>query len=432
MRSSSGPQELLALEQQAPEPSENGLGFSVEKAKDAAQGLSFGKMFHSLLESLKPEILTRRRHATRRPLSPTAWLDGLRGWAAFIVCIVHLSVYTHTDIESCFAQDLPEDGSVPRSTPASWPVLRILFSGGHAAVMVFFIISGYVLTKKMISLLHEGRRDEFIEAANSAMVRRPLRLFYPVIVSTFCFAASWHIFNIAVPWPIKQSNILLEFGNWISETLLFTFFFRHGFLFTLYNIHTWTIPVELRGSMMVYVWLFALHRVSHRLRIMLTAASVIHLVFFSAGSWYACFYAGMLTVECDLLASSDSTVDVKLPWDGLMKYLRRRRILRQILLHAMLAFGLHLAGQPSSDWKKRADTLGNCPSWGTLSTLIPPAYDDGPGNQNHRWFWLFWCAWFLIISIKEIGWARRLFEGSFSQCKYIAASATWGPLRLTS
>ena len=436
MRSSSGPQELLALEQQAHEPSENGLGFSVEKAKDAAQGLSFGKMFHSLLEALKPEILTRRRHATRRPLSPTAWLDGLRGWAAFIVCIVHLSVYTHSDIEYCYAQDLPEDGSAPKFTPASWPFVRIWFSGGHAAVMLFYTISGYVLTKKMISLLHEGRRDDFVEAVNSAIVRRPLRLYYPVLVSTLCFGASWHIFNIHVPWPPRQSNIFMEFGSWLAETLRFTFIFRNGFLFHMYNIHTWTIPVELRGSFLVYVWLFAMHRVSHRLRILLTAAIVVHMVFFNYGSWYACFYSGMLTVELDLLASSDSTVDVKLPWDGIMKALKRRPVLRQILLHAMLAFGLHLAGEPSSDWKKKDEILGDCPGWRTLSTLIPPAYDDGPGNQNHRWFWLFWCAWFLVISIKEIGWARRLFETNFSQCKYIAAAAaaaaTWALSRLTT
>lgn len=46
------------------------------------------------LDILMPEIL-RRKSGTRRALSSTAWLDGLRGWAALIVCMVHLTVYTH-------------------------------------------------------------------------------------------------------------------------------------------------------------------------------------------------------------------------------------------------------------------------------------------------------------------------------------------------
>lgn len=41
----------------------------------------------SLLDGLTPEIL-RRKSGPRRPLSSTAWLDGLRGWAALIVCMV--------------------------------------------------------------------------------------------------------------------------------------------------------------------------------------------------------------------------------------------------------------------------------------------------------------------------------------------------------
>lgn len=46
------------------------------------------------LDILMPEIL-RRKSGTRRALSSTAWLDGLRGWAALVVCMVHLTVYTH-------------------------------------------------------------------------------------------------------------------------------------------------------------------------------------------------------------------------------------------------------------------------------------------------------------------------------------------------
>ncbi len=123
------------------------------------------------------------------------------------MCFVHLSVYTHTDIEGCYAQAV-KPGEPIRSTPATWPIIKLFFSGGHTAVMVFFTISGYVLTKKLISLLHEGRRDDFIESVNSAMVRRPLRLFYPVVLSTFAFAMSWHIFRPHDPLARGQTEHL--------------------------------------------------------------------------------------------------------------------------------------------------------------------------------------------------------------------------------
>ncbi len=85
----------------------------------------------------------------------------------------------------------------------------------------------------------------------------------------------------------------------------------------------------------------------------------------------------------------------------------------------VLIAGLYLAGIPSSDQAKKAEVLGKCPGYQTVAGLIPAVYDDGPGDLNHRWFLLFWAAWFLIISIREIPWARSLFETGFSQCKLL-------------
>ncbi|KAH8882156.1 hypothetical protein GQ53DRAFT_666400 [Thozetella sp. PMI_491] len=417
MRPSTPPREGL-LEQPVADGAENGFGLgvlSLEKAKGAAGGLSFGKMAMSFLENLKPEIFNRRRGSPRRPLSSTAWLDGLRGWAAFIVCFVHLSVYTHSHIESCYAYEVkPEDTEI-KFSPASWFLIRYFFSGGHLAVMVFFTISGYVLTRRQIQLLHEGRRDDFLEAVNSSMIRRAVRLFFPVVCSTFTFAMIWHIFGIYVPFPPIQDNIFLEIWHWMGETLQFFYFFRNGFLFTNYNGHTWTIPVELRGSMFVFVWLFALHRISHRIRILMTLGMAIYLAVFTTGAWYAAFFAGMFTCELDLLAAEGSVAEVRLPWDGLRKKLNGNTFLRQYVLHFVLLCGLYLGNQPSNDFQKKAEVLGTCPGWMTLSHLIPPVYNDDKADKTHRWFFLFWASWMLLASIKEIAWVRRFFELPFSQ-----------------
>lgn len=282
--------------------------------------------------------------------------------------------------------------------------------------MVFFVISGYVITKKPISLLHEGRREDFIEAINSAMIRRPLRLFLPVVWSTLFFACAWHIFGISTPWPEHQPNLFAELVRWCEETSQFFYFFRTGLLFTWYNPHTWTIPVELRGSMFLFVWLFSLHQIPNRARILMTVGMVLHLSIGSSGAWYACFFAGMLTAELDLLASEGAgAAQIKLPWDAPFKALRQRPVLYATLMHGMLLCGFYLGGQPSSDYMKKAELYGSCPGWKTLQHMIPRAYGDG--DSTNRWFWLFWAAWMLLIAVKEIDWVRRLFEARFSQCK---------------
>lgn len=106
----------------------------------------------------------------------------------------------------------------------------------------------------------------------------------------------------------------------------------------------------------------------------------------------------MLLSELDLLASEQEPI--KLPWDGISNYFHRIPRIRKILLHFMLLCALYLASQPSSDWFKKDETLGNCPGWITLAKLIPEAYERE--GSNHRWFWLFWASWIVVYGIREI------------------------------
>lgn len=165
--------------------------------------------FRHTFDTLRPDILTRRKGPVK-PIGPTAWLDGLRGWAAFNVAIVHLTVYTHDWAELCYGIELLPNYYL--TSPITWPFIRLIFSGGHFAVMLFFHISGYVLTRRLVSMMHEGpsRHDEVVDGVHSAIVRRPFRLFLPVVWSTLTWAIIWHVTGIEIPWPEKQSNIIIE------------------------------------------------------------------------------------------------------------------------------------------------------------------------------------------------------------------------------
>jgi peptidoglycan/LPS O-acetylase OafA/YrhL len=394
-----------------------GSGLGGSGMKDSLTRMSAGKLFSALLAALTPEIFQRKRGASaHRALRPgTAWLDGLRGWAAFIVCFVHLTVYTHPDLELCYGHPIPFKQDVFNYSPAAWPFARVLWSGGHFSVAIFFVISGYVLTQKLTATLHENRRDDFIQSVNSAVFRRAIRLYMPVILSTFQLIFVWHVLGIQTPWPPRQPNLFREIIHWFNETMMFGFFFKTGFLFTIYNIHTWTIPVELRGSLFVWLWLFAFHQVENRIRIISTAVFLFYQVFFTPGAWYACFFAGMMTAETHNLWSKGSP-PFKLPWDGIIRALRARPFFLAVLMHLMFVASLYLAGEPGADMYAE-ELLYNCPGWGTLGRLIPVAYYDREHASVQRWFWLFWAAWFLVISGREIGWVKRFFETDFSQCE---------------
>lgn len=416
-----GPPNLLGSEPQQ-------HGTYTARLIGALKGVSGKRVAATLIETFTPEILHRRKTATKR-IGPTAYLDGLRGAAAFCVVLMHLLTYTHDGVEICY-------GSLfywghHNNSLLSLPFIRVFVLGGHFAVQLFFVISGYVLPRRLIQLLHEGRRDDFIENAHSAMVRRPFRLFLPILWSTFAFAMSWHIFGLETPWPAHKANIFLEIVEWINESAKFVFFFRRGDLYTWYNIHSWTIPVELQGSMFIYLWLFLTHTIDTRRRVLLTLGMVLYLAIGAAGAWFAGFFAGMLTAELDMLAAEGNTLQIQFPWDSFRKWLNVHRWIKQTLLHVMLVFGLFLAGEPTGDNLKIKDIFDSCPGWYTLSRLIPPAYDDGKAS-TFRWFWLFWGAWMTLVAVKEINWVRWLFETRPSQCKLSLPTSPNQNMKLTS
>lgn len=232
-----------------------------EKPKTSQIVATLGDLF-------TPDLFSRRSKGTKR-LGPTAWLDGLRGWAALCVAFMHLTVYTHEGLELCYGAKF-KHSDAHNTSFAALPIVRLPFTGGHFSVMLFFIISGYVVPRRLSQMLHEGRRDEFVESVHSAMVRRPVRLFMPVILSTLFLAFFWHLSGITVPWPAVKSNIFLELINWVSDISVFLYYYKIGFLYTYYNVHTWTIPVEFRGSMFLFIYLFCTSNVKTKTRTYMT------------------------------------------------------------------------------------------------------------------------------------------------------------------
>lgn len=169
-------------------------------------------------------------------------LDGLRGWAALSVVIFHYSWETFGPLDPVF-----------RSFPASF------FGDGQFAVSIFFLISGYVLTRARWSRTDNG----FLPLV---LVRRYLRLTIPIT------AASLIVFVLMSLklTPTQQAADALGRQNWFGEFANYPPDFLQMLWFSTvavywrppsysYGPFLWTMAVELIGSVIVL-------SLSHRLR----------------------------------------------------------------------------------------------------------------------------------------------------------------------
>lgn len=398
------------------------------------KGLTPRHVVLSFLDFFTPEILSRRkRQGGRLPhvqQPKTAWVDGLRGWAALLVCVFHLTMWTHEGINHCHGAALSSGGgSGARNTsPAAWPVVRTLWTGGHFSVALFFTLSGYVLPRRPLTALHAGRRADFSEALRSSVVRRPFRLFIPVVLSTLGVTVVSYATGIPTSAMGREDSLPLQLAAWARETARYLYFLQGEY--HVANQHTWSLLVEMRGSLFLFGWLFALSGVRHRARVVLTLGLIWYLVVAVPAAQMAMFFAGMATAELDMVASGPARV--RPPWDGLVRALGRHALVRASVSHAALFGALYLAGEPSGSaaGSSRGEVLGGCRGWVTLEWVIPEAYPRGGDDPSWLWFWLFWAAWIFLLAARDINWLKCALSSGFSQCwSLLQPSLISNPLR---
>ncbi len=145
------------------------------------------------------------------------------------------------------------------------PGFRLFFTGGHFAVTTFFVISGYVLSLKPLQLLHVGDHLQLGDHLASALFRRWLRLYIPLVAILFLTMTTTRIFGI---WNSQLSNVehITESNAWrfyvrISRTSVRFLTKRKSSSATATTL---VDPVEFRGSMAVFTSLFALSRSSNQ------------------------------------------------------------------------------------------------------------------------------------------------------------------------
>ncbi|OBW68935.1 MAG: hypothetical protein AUREO_010130 [Aureobasidium pullulans] len=358
--------------------------------------LRISKKLFRCLRVLKPSFLGRTK-ASPTKLRRTAYLDGMRGFAALMVYVLHHELWAHEFKDRILENSFGYNGE---HYFATLPFLRNFITGGHYAVGIFFVLSGYVLSAKPLMHIHAGDFVLLGDNLGSAVFRRWFRLYLPIIVTTLGIVLLWHVFGISANLH-PQRTLGAELWVWYNEFKSFTWILNSSppVWFT-YNPHTWTIPLEFKGSLVVYVTLTALSRCTRTARLCCEIALIFYFIWIVDGLYFALFAGGLLLCDLDLLAAKD-----ELPiW--ITRHLKPHST---IIFYFLFITSLYLGGVPS--YSRELADLRSSPGWQILSYLKPDAAFD------YKWFYQFWAAVFLVASVPRISWLKNFFETRL--CQYL-------------
>jgi peptidoglycan/LPS O-acetylase OafA/YrhL len=217
----------------------------------------------------------------------TKWLDGLRGIAATIVCFDHFFMGEIWHPFKSFWAEPPEENRLFIQLP---PV-RILFSA-HAMVTLFMVISGYAISVNLIKIREQPqqqRGQSFLNRLSSAVIRRLFRIYLPVFVISiisqllFFFNLYNWTFEEGVlrgiqPWTSPWAHVKWLFIYMMDSINIIAFEYNGGF-----NGQLWTMPVEYRGSCVVYLFMVGLAGWKRELRLWLLPVLAIYFLWY--GIW---------------------------------------------------------------------------------------------------------------------------------------------------
>ena len=237
-------------------------------------------------------IKTERSEGVRRS---TDYLDGLRGVASLFVFIDHYLHGLHGDFEEWGY------GQGQNRSFFQLPFVKLIYAGS-CMVAIFFIVSGYVLSHRCIIAMRTDKLDKLYTALTSMTFRRSMRLFLPsVMISFLCYVAVCFNF-IDSEIPRKQWTLWKETWHYIrylNEDLFKLWTWKISYK-GFYSPQLWTIPLEFKCSMVLFLFILMVSRCRVSVRLFLEGAIITYL-FYDKRWDVALFITGMFIAELNVI-----------------------------------------------------------------------------------------------------------------------------------
>ena len=214
-----------------------------------------------------------------------SYLDGIRGLAAFIVFIHHFAIAfypAYYSLEPAAAHMGKWEMEYGRS-------LYSVLTNGNFCVCVFFVLSGFVLSRKYF-------RAADISVLVSGAQRRFIRLYVPVavtIVISYLLIKAHLFYNTPVShiahseWWFERMWTFEHPTRRMFQCLAYnTMFFGDAAFDTTF----WTIAIELFGSLFVFAFLALTHNTRNRLAAL---GFMLFYFYYAQSLYFAAFVFGI-------------------------------------------------------------------------------------------------------------------------------------------
>jgi peptidoglycan/LPS O-acetylase OafA/YrhL len=332
-------------------------------------------------------------------ISKKSYLDGLRGIVSFIVFIRHYSLPWQETMNEGYGQGT-------NRALFQLPILRVIYSGPTAAI--FFVISGYVCSYKPLKLIRSQSPDVLLYTVSSAILRRGIRLFLPPMVSTLAVMifVRIHLYNfdydtmpgvVSNP-PTYHATLWLQIQDWVRFVLVdLTYIWTWGVRSFDYDIHLYTIPIQFRTSMILFVTIIGLARTRTLVRFSILAFLFSYCMW--VGRWeVALYFGGMLLAEYNLAQLERSSISLR-GKKGSSSATKTVSMASKVFWSCCFFGGLYLGSFP-----RVLGAAQKTPGFIWLSHLTP----------NPR-YWQTYAAILLVWSLDNAKFLQPMFISSYAQ-----------------
>ncbi|KAL6921882.1 hypothetical protein ACHAPO_002643 [Fusarium lateritium] len=343
-------------------------------------------------------------------LAPTAYLDGMRGVAALVVLFCHFFYQAFVIAKGWGCDDA-------HYNILKLPILRLWYQG-PPAVCLFFVISGYALSYRPLKLIRSHNTQDFSTTMSSLVFRRGVRLYLPTAISTLMIVSfirlgvyektrefamdTTYMRNVREPHPPRLATNYAQFTDWAKDMFKFVHVFSwktHGGS-TNYDQHLWTIPVEFRCSLYLFLTLVATARLRTQYRL-ITVFSIMLFTYRNSRWELLMFLCGMVLAEIDLSRGAHVSSPA-LPMEEKTSPTRPRWYQR-IFWAIVSIVGLYLMSQPDQGGERT-------PGWVYLTSLIPKWWDA----EKYRYWQCAGAVVFVLAVSRSASW-QRIFNSPFVQ-----------------